>query len=166
MTFHPRRLAFESGLYHAGRSLPVMAGGILLFVGGLLTTIALVAWFREGSRDKVVFLAIVLGASVSLLLGGAAVAARGLRQVAEARRLARDGKRADGTVLAVRGSRMTVDNRTQLIVRYRYRDQAGGAHEGDSWPLSPDEGWSEGDTGVVRYDPAHPATSLWIGRER
>ena len=237
MTFHPRRLAFESGLYHAGRSLPVMAGGILFFVGGLLTAIGVVAGaserrYRERGRTvdaevvsrpaaakgpfavtvryrdesigtdvlrpisfrasapvpsgptlRIEYVpgdfesarlpnpgsplgfAVALGVPALVAASGVYVAMRGFRVVAAARRLARDGTRAEGRVLAVRGSAMTVNNRTQLIVRYRYRDHAGRAHEGDSWPLSPDEGWSEGDTGVVRYDPAQPSRSLWIGRE-
>jgi hypothetical protein len=45
--FHPRIFARELGLHHAARSRDVMVGGILLFVGGLLTAISLVAWSTE-----------------------------------------------------------------------------------------------------------------------
>jgi hypothetical protein len=168
MTFHPRRFAYESGLHFAGRSLPVMAGGILVFVGGLLTAIAVAVAVREPtSADRGSHVpAVVLAATVPVLASGAAVLARGLRRVAAALRLAREGTRVEGTVLSVRASAMTVNHRTQVIVRFRYRDAAGAAHEGDSWPTEPAEGWKAGDTGVVRYDPSDPAAALWVGRER
>jgi hypothetical protein len=170
MAFHPRRFLHESGLHHAGRSLPVMAGGILVFVGGLLSVIALVAWTSdrgrgaEGAMAPAGF-ALVLGVTLAVAAAGVYVLVRGLRQVGVARRLMRDGVRVEGRVLAVRASNMTVNHRTQVIVRFRYRDRDGQAREGDSWPVEPGEGWSPGDTGVVCYDPADPASALWIGRE-
>ena len=170
MAFHPRRFLYETGLHHAGRSLPVMAGGILVFVGGLLSVIAVVAWTsdrRRGAEGGMAPLgfALVLGVTLALAAAGVYVLMRGLRHVAAARRLLRDGVRAEGRVLAVRASNMTVNHRVQVIVRYRYRDRGGQAHEGDSWPVEPGEGWSPGDTGIVCYDPARPASALWIGRE-
>jgi hypothetical protein len=170
MTFHPRRFLRESGLHHAGRSLPVMAGGILAFVGGLLSVIALVAWRSDRGRGAdgamtPAGFALVLGITLAVAATGVCVLARGLRQVGVARRLMRDGVRVPGEVLAVRASNMTVNHRTQVIVRFRYRDRGGQAHEGDSWPVEPGEGWSPGDSGIVCYDPAHPASALWVGRE-
>jgi hypothetical protein len=110
--------------------------------------------------------ALVLGFTLALAAAGIYVLMRGLRHVAAARHLLRDGARAEGRVLAVRASNMTVNHRTQVIVRFRYHDRDGQAHEGDSWPVEPGEGWSAGDTGIVCYDPADPASALWVGRER
>ena len=154
MTFHPRIFARESGLHHAGRSLPVMAGGILVFVGGLFTAIALVA-------AAALFVVI----SLPILAAGGFLLWRGIRKVRAAVRLARDGTRAEATVVSVRASNMTINDRTQVIVRFRFKDKTGAAHEGDSWPVEPSEGWRAGDRGVVRYDPGDPAGALWVGRE-
>ena len=169
-TFHPRIFARESGLHYAARSLPVLAGVILIFVGGLLSSIALVAWrteTREGPLDpgERRGLAIALSLTIPLLLGGVYVLRRGLRAVAEVRRLVRTGVRARGRVIAVKSSAMSINNVRQVIVRFRYRDAEGRAREGDSWPVAPHEGWKEGDEGVVAFDPGDPGKAVWIGRE-
>jgi hypothetical protein len=154
MTFHPRRFLHEPGLHHAGRSLPVMAGGILSCVGGLFSAIAL------ASAD-----ALFTAISLPILAGGLFVLVRGIRDVRKAVRLARDGTRVEATVVSVRAGNMTINGRTQLVVRFRFEDAAGAAREGDSWPVEPSERWRAGDKGIVRYDPADPAAALWVGRE-
>jgi hypothetical protein len=90
---------------------------------------------------------------------------RGLRGVLWARRILATGVAADAKVIAVESTNVTVNRRPQARIRYSYRDAQGAAHEGQSGYL----GWNEandvgpGGAGRIRYDPARPTESVWLG---
>jgi len=76
----------------------------------------------------------------------------------------------DGAVAVVVGTVIDVtheqrEGRKTVRVRYRYRDQVGGTHEGE-FHDNPDGGYRTGDTGEVEFAPRHPLLSIWRGRPR
>ncbi len=97
---------------------------------------------------------------------GGVLFVRAVRGLLRARRLLRSGVATEATVSGVEGTNVSFNRRPQFRVRYRYRDEQGGEHEGDSGYLDWDEAstWNEGDHVSVRYDPQRPADSHWVGR--
>lgn len=113
----------------------------------------------------------LVGAVIFLVFGvvltviGGLLFLRGLRAVRKARRLMSVGVSADATVTSVEPTNMTVNRRPQYRVRYSYADPQGGTHEGDSGYLDFETAhqWSPGDVVRIRYDPADPEESHWLG---
>jgi hypothetical protein len=103
-----------------------------------------------------------------LLLGGVGgfLFVRTLRNLLRADRLMRTGTETAATVTAVEQTDVSFNRRPQFRVRYSYRDGHGDTHAGDSGYLEWAEAstFSEGDTVRIRYDPARPADSVWLGR--
>ena len=108
---------------------------------------------------------IFLIAGVALTGIGGFLVARSIRSVRKARRLLSVGVPVDATVTSVEPTNVSVNRRPQYRVRYSYSDQQGGTHEGDSGYLDFEEAhvWSPGDIARVRYDPARPDESQWLG---
>jgi hypothetical protein len=108
-----------------------------------------------------VFLGVALGSLAGFLIQ------RGVRTVRLEQRLRREGALSTARVIAVVQSGWK--NREPLwVIRYRYQDAAGTAHEGRCVNLSHEEAarWKVGDTSAVRYDPQRPAASVWLGGQR
>jgi hypothetical protein len=57
---------------------------------------------------------------------------------------------------------------TDHFIRYWYLGPDGKRHTGESHGLAAEFaiGWRRGDVGDARYDPRHPASSVWIGSRR
>jgi hypothetical protein len=79
---------------------------------------------------------------------------------------------ANGTTTRafVRGPEQTLarlNGRYLWRVRYQYQDpnRADGALEGATGLMDADEAqlWHDADLGLIRYDPANPAHSVWLG---
>lgn len=111
---------------------------------------------------SIVFLVagVVFGGIGGVLFG------RAVRGLLRARRLLRSGVATEATVTGVEGTNVSFNRRQQFRVRYRYPDQQGAEHEGNSGYLDWDEAstWKEGDHVSVRYDPQRPVDSHWVGR--
>ncbi len=140
-----------------------------LLTGLFLAVMALQALHVETqtTEDRIGF------ALYSLLVGALLVASvfklvSGLREVAERRRVLRDGIAAEATVILVEKkilrSRGIAWSRG-WIVSYRYRDRAGGLHDGESGFLSTSEAarWRVGDRCPIYYDTGRSGSSVWAG---
>ncbi len=105
----------------------------------------------------------LIGAVFTFAGAGIWLSAR--RQARTRARLERDGMTAEGTVVEVRPGTIRINRVQQLNLLYRYHDSQGKSHLGKI-SLSPEEaqGWREGDTGRVRYDPRRPQKSIWMGK--
>ena len=112
----------------------------------------------------------IIGSGI-YLLPGLVLFLAGLRRVWIWHRLVGHGVRATGTVSAVKWT-MFADGgwgrgiaEWQWIIRYRYEDQSGHAHQGRSGYLSSPGAsrWRVGDRCDIRVDRARPARSVWIG---
>lgn len=82
-------------------------------------------------------------------------------------RLLASGHSADGTVVAVEQNRSADgDVMPEWRLRYTFPGRFDDARDGETeWgPRALVDGWAEGDTGLVRYDPRDPDTSVWLGR--
>ena len=114
----------------------------------------------------------VAGAAIFALLGavfggiGAVLFIRAIQGVRKARRLLQVGIPAQGKVTGIEETNIQFNRRQQFKVRYSYVDREGRKHEGDSgymdWTEATD--WVVGDPVDIRYDPADPDQSSWIGR--
>jgi hypothetical protein len=102
---------------------------------------------------------------VFALLGGALAFVDG-RMLVRTARLLRGGVTTEGTVLRVGPTGLSINRIPQWRIHYRYRDQLGRTYEGQSHPVSPEEGsaWMVGDKANVRFDRRRPENSLWPGR--
>jgi hypothetical protein len=113
----------------------------------------------------------LFGSALFLLVGlagtifGGVVFARAARGLLRARRLLSTGRDVEATVTAIEPTDVSYNQRPQYRVRYSYA-VAGETHVGDSGYLEWEEAssYSTGDPVAIRYDPARPADSLWIGR--
>lgn len=114
-----------------------------------------------------VFTAVIfflLGAVVGSI--GGVLVVRAVRGLIRSRRLLRSGVDADATVTGVEQTNVSINRRLQFRVLFKYHDQHGAEHEGDSGYLEWEEAstWNVGDRLAIRYDQQRPAESLWIGR--
>jgi hypothetical protein len=110
-----------------------------------------------------------LFAGIGAVFGGIGgfLVLRSLRRVLAVLRLFREGIPAQGTVVEVAPSSVSINRVPQWVIKYSYRDPMGQTREGESDYMSPDEAseWKEGDTGSIRFDAARPELSYWLGRE-
>jgi hypothetical protein len=94
----------------------------------------------------------------------------GIREVREWQRIASRGSAAEGTVVLVEQVRKNLRRgwtwSPGWVVSYRYRDDKGMVHTGDSGYLSRKEAakWRFRDKCVILCDSEHPEKSVWIGR--
>ena len=88
-----------------------------------------------------------------------------LRYLVLRRRLQTAGVQVQGTVVEVVSANVRVSGRTLARVRYRYADEHGGEHAGQSESVAPDvaEAWQGCGKGSVIYDPERPDASVWLG---
>jgi uncharacterized protein DUF3592 len=107
---------------------------------------------------------IMMGLGSLLALVGGVLFVRTAARFWRQRRLLREGMPAQGTVLAIEPSKITVNRVRQCIVRYRYEDQFGRPHEGSSGPLPPEEAHAVGvgDPVEVRFNQERAEESVWV----
>ena len=99
-----------------------------------------------------------------LTVVGAFVLGNALRTRRLARALGRSGAVAVGSVTDVGPGRVRINGVPQWVLRYRFQDASGRAHEGRC-SLSPEEAasWQPGARARVRYDARNPRAHLWTG---
>ncbi len=115
------------------------------------------------------YLCVVLG------LLGASMYVAGVHVVRRWIWISENGQSADATVLGVRMAwfqpkilsedPIYVRSPTSpaYVIRYRYHDQLGDSYEGHSRYFSMTGAMPKpGDHGLARFDPQHPAKSIWI----
>lgn len=112
-----------------------------------------------------------MASAVGMIAAGSLLALIGLgllgwnaRVLWRERRLLSSGRAAQATVTAIEPSNVAVNRVRQWIVRYRYSDHLGHAHEGATGTIAPETAHSVevGDTVEVRFDAQHPEQSVWI----
>jgi hypothetical protein len=149
------------------RSFWGLFGAIWVLVGVLLVIIGVVNVLRPATRGEERTVGAIMLAAGAVVGGvGGFLLRKGLESARLEQRLLREGLTAQATVVDVRMTNIRFNRRFQWIVDYEYEDRAGERHSGHSGYLEQDEAleWKAGDTGVVRFDPANSAISVWIGR--
>src|SRR6188768_4275352 len=143
----------------------VVLGLIALVVAGLLY----VAFGRGARRHPnlwaILGAPLIIGAVFTVI--GSGFAGYGVWELQTEERLRATGTVARATVTEVERTSTRINGRSQWRARYEYQDQAGRTHQGSSRLLSPGQAqtWRPGDQALIRYDPADPATSIWLGRD-
>lgn len=91
---------------------------------------------------------------------------KGLGGVLRELRLESAGTMAEATVAEVGPADVSFNGVPQWRIRYRYQDQRGRMHDGESGLLVPEEAqeWKVGDKGVARFDASAPKKSVWVGK--
>jgi hypothetical protein len=140
-------------------------GLVALIVAGVLSVVLVRnARFRP---YRWAFLGTPLIIGIVFCAIGAGVAGYGLWELRTEQRLLATGTPARATVTEVEQTYTRINGQYQWRARYQYQDQTGGTHVGSSTLLSPSEAqtWRPGAQASIRYDPAAPSSSVWLGRE-
>jgi len=134
-------------------------GAIWLVAGLMFLVIGTPLAFRSG---EYVFVALGL----VIAAAGGTLSRKALERIRLEQSLRREGLTAQGEVISVEETSFRYNRRIQWRLRYRYTDRMDEEHQGHSGYLEPEEAaeWKAGEVGVVRFDPRHPARSIWIGR--
>lgn len=147
-------------------------GGLFLGMGLLALLVAALLYVAlvRNARTRALRWAVLgapLGIGIVFSLVGGGFAGYGLMELQREERLRATGTLARATVTEVVRTSTRINGRYQWRARYEYRDQAGRTHQGASTLLSPGQAqtWRPGDQALIRYDPADPASSIWLGRE-
>jgi hypothetical protein len=150
----------------------VWFGIIFLGIGLLALLIASVLCFAAARSPRYwplrwAFLSAPLGIGVIFSVMGGGTAAYGLWQFDIEQRILVSGTLTRATVTGIEQTYTRVNGRYLWRVRYQYTDAGGQPHVGASGRLSADEArtWQPGEPVFVRYDPAEPGMSVWLGRE-
>jgi Protein of unknown function (DUF3592) len=109
---------------------------------------------------------VIMGAVGGVLaILGAALLRRPIGRVFARRRLLAQGAQATASVSEVFQTSTAVNRVILWQLRYRYRDAHGAEHEAESDLMTPGEAaaWRAGESGPILYDPARPASSVWLG---
>jgi hypothetical protein len=147
-------------------------GGIFLAVGAVSLVVAAIlavvlrnvvglpdaAWEAMAAPSAV---------GIGFSLFGGAIMAVGLRRRRIDQRLRAFGTTTEATVVGIEQTGVRVNRRRLWRVRYTFIDLSGAEQRGDSGYLSSEEAHSYivGEQVLVRYDPADPTMSAWLGRE-
>lgn len=119
----------------------------------------------EGSRDWTSsVIAMALGGLLTVI--GGVIVIPGFSRLLSESRLRRSGTAAEGEVIKVEPTKISLNRVRQWVIRYRYKDHMGQVREGKTGMLPPDEAqaWNKGDKGEVRFDQRQPEKSVWIGK--
>jgi hypothetical protein len=156
----------------ATRRFKVWFGGIFLTIGLVALIVAAIVYLVLSQVLGMgaliwAFIGAPLALGVSFSALGGTFVWLGVRQARQEERLRQFGTTTEGTVIAIEPTGTRVNRRRLWHVRYTYHDLHGTTQEGESGYLNAEEArrYQSGDTVLVRYDPASPATSAWIGRE-
>lgn len=146
-------------------ALFVTIGVIAMLVGGALG----VYLIRRPPRQQrtLLFLLIPLTLGLTFSIVGGYFASSGLAARELEQRLRAVGVTARARVVEIERTNTRLNGRYLWHIRYEYRDATGRVFEGVSGYLqSVDvQSFRTGDDGFIRYDPADPASSIWLGRE-
>jgi hypothetical protein len=151
----------------AVRGFTAPAGALMSLAGIvlLLTGVNELAggWERQSEWESHM---LMIGFGAVLAPIGLFLLVRGIRTAQRKVHIYENGRRAEGTVVAIEESNVTINKQRQWQIRYSYRDLTGHAHECISEWMSREKAfeWAEGQTGQVRYDPDEPSRAYWVGR--
>lgn len=156
----------------AVKHFDLLFGGIFALIGmvGLIAGAVLsVVFLRRPPRERVTWLFACLPLGMGMLFttiggiwGGGALDALQLEE-----RLRASGVTIQATVVDVERTGSRLNGRHLWRIRYEYQDSTGRFHEGVSGYLERIDAqrYTIGERVYVRYDPAQPSASIWLGRE-
>jgi hypothetical protein len=156
----------------AFRNFEVWFGCLFLGLGLIALLIAGVLYLMMARTprywpERWRFLGAPIGIGVIFSLMGASSAGYGLWQVDIERRILANGASVRATVTEIEQTYTRVNGRYLWRVRYQYADASGATYRGASGRMDSRDAqsWRPGDQVYVRYDPAQPDQSVWLGRE-
>jgi hypothetical protein len=140
-------------------------GVIALIVGAVMC----VVFARRPPKERTtwVFVCLPLGLGVLFTLIGGIFGGGALNQMQLEERLRASGVTVRATVVDVERTGSRLNGRYLWQVRYEYQDSAGRFHEGvsDKMERIDAQRYRIGEQVFIRYDPARPSASIWLGRD-
>lgn len=109
---------------------------------------------------------LLIGVTAAFALLGLLLARPGVRRLRTILRVQRNGVDAQATVVDVAPTGTMINRVQQWRVRYEFRDRQGHVQTGESDLLPPQEAaeWRQGEQVAIRFDPAAPRDSYWLGK--
>jgi len=143
----------------------VAVGVIAMLVGGGLGVYFIRRPPRRRSALLFLLLPLVLGLSFTTI--GGVFASNGLARQELEQRLLTSGVSARARVVEIERTGTRLNGRYLWHVRYEYHDASGRAYEGFSGYLEriDAQSYQIGDQAFIRYNPAQPSASIWVGRD-
>jgi hypothetical protein len=154
------------------KDFDIWFGGLFVVIGVIALIVAAVfgvCFIRRPpqQRNTLLFLLLPLGLGLIFTTLGGVFASSGLAAHDLEARLRTSGVTARARVVQIERTTTRLNGQYLWHVRYEYRDPTGRAYEGVSGYLERIEAQSYrvGEPVYIRYDPAEPASSIWLGRE-
>jgi hypothetical protein len=140
-------------------------GMVALVAGAVMCAV----FVRRPPKERTTWLFVCLPLGIGILFTGIGGFWGGgaWNQIQLEERLRASGVTVRATVVEVERTGSRLNGRHLWRVRYEYQDPTGAFHEGVSGYLERIEAqrFSIGERVYVRYDPARPSASVWLGRE-
>ena len=150
----------------------LMFGAIFAGIGiiGLIAgAVACAVFIRRPPKQRVtwLFVCLPLGMGTLFTLIGGYWGGGGLDRLQLEERLLASGVTIRATVVEVERTGSRLNNRHLWRVRYEYQEPNGRFHEGVSGYMERIDAqrYQVVERVYVRYDPAQPSASIWLGRE-
>lgn len=140
--------------------------GMVALIAGAVTCVVF-ARRPPRARSSWVFVCLPLGLGILFTTIGGFWGGGALNQLQLEERLRASGVTIRATVVDVERTGSRLNGRYLWQVRYEYQDSTGRLHEGVSGYMERIDAqrFSVGEQVYVRYDPAQPSASIWLGRE-
>ena len=143
--------------------------GVIGMVGLIAGAVMCVVFTRRPPKERVtwLFVCLPLGIGILFTLIGGVWGGGALDRIQLEERLRTSGVSVRATVVDVERTGSRLNGRYLWQVRYEYQDATGRYHEGVSGYLERIDAqrYHAGERVFVRYDPAQPSASIWLGRE-
>ena len=148
----------------------LLFGGVFATIGTVALVAGIVAGViltRRPPKARVSWLFAALPVSMGLLFAtiGVVFGSSALAQIQQEERLLASGVTIRATVVDVERTGSRLNGRHLWQIRYEYRDAGGRRYEGVSSKMErlDAQQFRAGDRAFVRYDPAEPTASVWLG---
>jgi len=141
----------------------VVMGLIAFVIAGLLYGGLGRATRRRGGLWDVLATPLTIGALFTVL--GSVFAGYGLWKDRVERNVMENGVTVRAYVRGPEPTLTRVNGAYLWRIKYQYQDQTGQAQEASTGFMSPDEAqlWKSAEVAFVKYDPARPSDSVWLG---
>lgn len=138
-------------------------GAALLALGSLFVLTPALDFGRDGEPARSTPTMIWIG--VAFLGIGGALCLFAWHRAHGAMAILNSGLPAEAVITAIHYVSSSSDSELFRQVEYRYESSRGQMHKGKSGWLTPEEtrGWNVGTRGTIKFNPANPAQSVWIG---
>lgn len=148
-----------------------LGGSLLLIIGALVSAFAipiLFVGFAVQQKDNNPAGYMIMAVSAAEFLVGISLVIYHFISRNRLKFILQNGSLTDGTVTSVAAGSIAINGIKQWQISYTYRGLQGGEYTGKTKHMAPDlaQQWKSGEKGRVRFDPAKPQISVWVGKDQ